>query len=95
MAKCAFCQAVVKQGDGKMFVKVNGDILYFCNSKCQKNFRLGRQGKDFKWTGTSLLKQKAALEKTGASLLKQKAAPKNEPAVEKEGASPEKKQTKK
>ncbi len=52
------------QGYGKMFVKVNGDVLYFCNSKCQNNSRLGRQGKDFKWTSTSLLKQRPALEKS-------------------------------
>lgn len=50
MAKCTFCGKTLIQGRGKMFVKVSGDALYFCESKCQKNWNLGRQGKDFKWT---------------------------------------------
>jgi large subunit ribosomal protein L24e len=52
MAKCSFCGGNTPQGRGKMFVKNDGRILYFCNSKCQKNFRLGRVGKNVKWTHT-------------------------------------------
>ena len=53
MAKCAFCQNALIPGYGKMYVKVSGDIFYFCNSKCEKNWNLGREGKDFKWTPAS------------------------------------------
>lgn len=33
-----------------MFVKNDGRIFQFCSSKCQKNFRLKRDGKKMKWT---------------------------------------------
>lgn len=50
--KCSFCGGKVPEGRGKMFVKNDGKIFYFCNSKCQKNFRMKRAGKSTKWTET-------------------------------------------
>lgn len=50
--KCSFCGGKVPEGRGKMFVKKDGKVHYFCNSKCQKNFNLGRQGKNVRWTET-------------------------------------------
>jgi len=50
--KCSFCDETIPHGRGKMFVKNDGRIFYFCNSKCQNNFRLGRDGKETKWTKT-------------------------------------------
>ena len=52
MVKCSFCSENLVQGRGKMFVKVSGDIFYFCGSKCQKNWNMGRLGKETKWTKT-------------------------------------------
>jgi large subunit ribosomal protein L24e len=49
--KCSFCGAELTAGRGKMFVKNSGIVFYFCNSKCQKNYKLGRDGKNVKWTG--------------------------------------------
>lgn len=51
--KCSFCGGTVPQNRGKMFVRLDGKVLYFCNSKCQKNQRMGRKGKATKWTATS------------------------------------------
>ena len=50
MAKCSFCAGAVPEARGKMFVRNDGKIFYFCNSKCQKNWRMGREGKYKKWT---------------------------------------------
>ncbi len=50
MAKCSFCGGNMPAGRGKMHVKIRGQILYFCNSKCQRNWNLGRAGKFTKWT---------------------------------------------
>ncbi len=51
MAKCSFCGSEYNKGSGKMFVKDNGAILYFCGSKCQKNMlELKRDARKFKWT---------------------------------------------
>jgi len=33
-----------------MFVKKDGSILYFCSSKCERNFRLGRRADRTRWT---------------------------------------------
>jgi large subunit ribosomal protein L24e len=51
MATCSFCGAEIKKGTGKMFVKDNGQILYFCSSKCEKNMlKLKRDARKIKWT---------------------------------------------
>jgi large subunit ribosomal protein L24e len=34
---------------GLTFVLSNGDILYFCSSKCQKNHRMGRKPDNVNW----------------------------------------------
>ncbi len=51
MVKCSFCSNELSPGTGKMFVKNDGKIFYFCSNKCEKNlFKLGRLNKNFKWT---------------------------------------------
>ncbi len=50
--KCSFCGGKVADNSGKIFVKKSGQILYFCNSKCQKNQKMGRLGKKTRWTET-------------------------------------------
>lgn len=49
MAKCSFCGKKIPPGTGKMFVKATGKIYWFCGSKCEKNFMLGRNPKKVKW----------------------------------------------
>ena len=50
MTKCSFCAGKVPEGRGKTFFKNDGKIFHFCNSKCQNNWKLKRQGKKTKWT---------------------------------------------
>jgi len=50
MPKCTFCDEALRPGRGKMFVRTTGQILYFCSSKCERNWKLGRDGKKVKWT---------------------------------------------
>ncbi len=47
--KCSVCKSNVLKGSGKMFVRNDGRIFYFCGSKCQKNWNMGREGKKLKW----------------------------------------------
>ena len=47
--KCSFCNKTIKSGTGKMFVKKDGSIYYWCSKKCEKNFHLGRDPKKLKW----------------------------------------------
>lgn len=51
MVSCSFCGVEINKGTGKMYVKNNGQVLYFCKSKCEKNLlKLGRDSRKFKWT---------------------------------------------
>ena len=59
--KCTFCNNEIPKGSGTMYVKVSGQVLYFCSSKCEKNMlKLSRVGREQKWTNV----QKQPKEKT-------------------------------
>ena len=47
---CTFCGSAMEPGTGKMFVKRDGTIFYFCSTKCQNNQRLGRVPRRVSWT---------------------------------------------
>ena len=50
MAKCSFCKNIIKPGTGKMFVKKDGKVLWFCKMKCEKNMlKLKRKPQNVKW----------------------------------------------
>ncbi len=50
MHNCSFCGCELRPASGKMFVRNDGRVFYFCKSKCQKNWDMGRSGKEHKWT---------------------------------------------
>ncbi|MFH0876563.1 MAG: 50S ribosomal protein L24e [archaeon] len=51
MPKCSFCGVDIEPGTGKMFVKKDAKIIYFCSNKCEKNmFKLGRKPRHITWT---------------------------------------------
>ncbi len=51
MADCSFCGHEIERGTGKMYVKKDGKIFYFCSHKCQTNMiALGRNPATTKWT---------------------------------------------
>ena len=59
--KCSFCGSEIEKGTGKMFVKNDGKIFYFCSNKCEKNiFKLNRTARTTRWT------EEAAKIKKGA-----------------------------
>jgi large subunit ribosomal protein L24e len=48
---CSFCGDDIEPGTGKMFVKKDGAIFYFCSAKCEKNqLDLKRVPRRVKWT---------------------------------------------
>jgi large subunit ribosomal protein L24e len=48
--QCSFCKNEIEPGTGKMFVKNDGTIFYFCSSKCEKNMlKLGRKPRKVRW----------------------------------------------
>lgn len=55
---CSFCSNPIEPGSGKMFVKKDGTIFYFCSSKCENNMRLGRISRKLKWVSKAKAKVK-------------------------------------
>ncbi|ADC64790.1 Ribosomal protein L24E [Ferroglobus placidus DSM 10642] len=48
---CSFCGYDIELGTGKMVVRRDGRILYFCSRKCEKNMlELKRNPRKLKWT---------------------------------------------
>ena len=48
--KCSFCKKEIEKGTGKIFVKNDGKIFYFCSNKCDKNMlKLKRKPSKQKW----------------------------------------------
>jgi len=48
--ECSFCGRKIESGRGKMFVKKDGAVLYFCGSKCEKNaLKLERTPRKVGW----------------------------------------------
>jgi len=59
MVKCSFCNKELPKGTGTMYVKVSGQIFYFCSSKCEKNLlKLGRIPREHKWVNAGTNKDK-------------------------------------
>lgn len=57
--KCTFCGNTLEPGTGKMFIKNDGKILYFCSRKCEKNMLvLKRDFKKVKWARKTKEKNK-------------------------------------
>jgi large subunit ribosomal protein L24e len=50
--KCAFCGERLERGTGKLIVRKNGNLEWYCTSKCEKNMKLGRSPIKTKWTRT-------------------------------------------
>ncbi len=50
MRTCSFCGKEIEEGTGKMYVKKDGSVYFFCSSKCEKNMiKLGRVPRKVKW----------------------------------------------
>jgi large subunit ribosomal protein L24e len=47
--KCSFCKKDIEQGTGKMLIKNDGKIFYFCSSKCEKNAGMRRNPAKVNW----------------------------------------------
>jgi len=48
---CSFCGYEIEVGTGKMYVRRDGKVLYFCSRKCEKNMlKLKRNPRKLKWT---------------------------------------------
>jgi large subunit ribosomal protein L24e len=49
---CDYTGDDIEPGTGTMFVKTDGTVLHFKDSKAEKNYLLGRESRDLEWTTT-------------------------------------------
>ncbi|WP_248897205.1 50S ribosomal protein L24e [Haloplanus halobius] len=47
---CDYTGEEIEPGTGTMYVKKDGTILHFKDSKAEKNYFLGREPRDLEWT---------------------------------------------
>ncbi|UCD93317.1 MAG: 50S ribosomal protein L24e [Methanobacteriota archaeon] len=48
---CSFCGNEIEPGTGKMYIKKDGTVYYFCKNKCHKNLlKLKRVPHRTQWT---------------------------------------------
>jgi len=48
---CSFCGGDIEPGTGKMFVRKDGTVFFFCKLKCQRNMLdMGRASRWVRWT---------------------------------------------
>ncbi len=47
---CSFCGEAIEPGTGKMFVRKDAAISYYCSTKCENNAKLGRAPRRVAWT---------------------------------------------
>lgn len=47
---CDYTGEPIEPGTGIMYVKADGEILHFVDSKAEKNYLLGREPRELEWT---------------------------------------------
>jgi large subunit ribosomal protein L24e len=47
---CDYTGEEIEPGTGVMYVKTDGSVLHFVDSKAEKNYFLGREARDLEWT---------------------------------------------
>jgi large subunit ribosomal protein L24e len=60
---CCMCESVVYPGHGSLFIKNDMRSLWFCRSKCKKNFNQKKNPLYLRWTRFNRKKRGAILNK--------------------------------
>lgn len=73
MAKCIFCGVEQDDFKGVFLIKNDGNVVYYCSSKCRKNHtKLKRDKRKLKWTEAFHLARAKGIVK--ANLAREKAS---------------------
>ena len=71
MPKCVFCSKDEKAHKGLHLIKNDGEISYFCGSKCRRNaLNLGRDSRKVRWAEAFHIVREKAREKEKAKVEK-------------------------
>ena len=53
MPACSFCKEHYEFPKGITVIQKDGNVKYYCSSKCRKNSEMGRDNKKVKWVRKS------------------------------------------
>lgn len=85
MTKCVFCGREASFHEGVHLITNDGNIKYFCSSKCRKNsLKLKRDNRKVRWTEAFHITRGKAREKVRTSARKEEDKKKEEKHSEKE-----------
>jgi len=58
---CSFCKNEIEPGTGRMYVRKDGTVYFFCSTKCQKNMlKLKRVPRTVRWSKFYVKKKQSA-----------------------------------
>lgn len=78
MPVCSFCKQSYEFPKGVTLVKKDGNIRFYCSSKCRKNSEIGRDNKKVKWIKKSeIVKQEKAKKEEAKKILLEEKSKKN------------------
>jgi large subunit ribosomal protein L24e len=84
MENCSFCGYKIPVGTGKMYVKKDARILYFCSRRCEKNMlKLGRNPRTTTFTAEAKKAKKQQMAAQAHAAEKKEAAEESKAAVPK------------
>ncbi|OLZ40795.1 50S ribosomal protein L24 [Natrinema saccharevitans] len=63
---CDYTGEEIEPGTGIMYVKNDGSVLHFVDSKAEKNYKMGREPRDLEWTEEGRRGKPSAQEETPA-----------------------------
>ena len=63
MTKCTFCGRDYEIPYGLTEFDITGHTRHYCSSKCRKNFKMGRDNENIKWTAAFQNKNKTVISK--------------------------------
>jgi large subunit ribosomal protein L24e len=80
MENCTFCGSQIPVGTGKMYVKKDARILYFCSRRCEKNLlKLGRNPRTTTFTEEAKKSKKQQMAAKAHAQAKEHGADEEEP----------------
>jgi large subunit ribosomal protein L24e len=72
--KCVFCGKPQQPGIGTILAYNDGRVVYFCSSKCRRNYKLRRDPKRIKWARQKGIQEKEIAHAKKREIKKDKAS---------------------
>ncbi|ELZ07081.1 50S ribosomal protein L24E [Halovivax asiaticus JCM 14624] len=85
---CDYTGEEIEPGTGIMYVRTDGTVLHFVDSKAEKNYHLGREPRDLEWTEEGRRGKESTPDSASEEPV-ETSEPETEPVTEDESAADE------